>query len=192
MLSLLAILLSAVLVNNFVLARFLGICAFVGVSRQLEAAFGMGMAVTFVLVLSTLTAWLVQRYILTPLQLEYLQTVFFILIIAAQVQILEMFLTKFMPALQKALGVYLPLISTNCIVLGVALLNITAQYNLLESIVHGLGAGLGFTLALLIMAGIRERLEKAPVPRSFRGVPITFFAAALMSIAFLGFSGLKI
>jgi electron transport complex protein RnfA len=190
--GLLAIFLSAVLVNNFVLTRFLGICPFVGVSKQLESAVGMGAAVTFVLALSSLVTWLIQFYILAPFKIEYLQTVFFILIIAALVQVLEMLMRKFSPVLQKMLGVYLPLITTNCVVLGVSLLNVNENYNLSEALVHGVGAGLGFTLALLAMAGIRERLDKTPVPASFKGVPITFITAALMSIAFLGFSGLKI
>ncbi|MDR1997919.1 MAG: electron transport complex subunit RsxA [Candidatus Margulisbacteria bacterium] len=192
MTALLAILVSAALVNNFVLTRFLGICPFVGVSRQLESAAGMGGAVIFVLTLSALVTWLIQNYILVPLHIEYLQTVFFILVIAALVQLLEMLLRKFSPALQKMLGVYLPLITTNCVVLGAALINVQENYPLLEAVAHGLGAGLGFALALLVMAGIRERLEQAPVPAAFRGVPITFIAAALMSIAFLGFAGLKI
>ncbi|GBR77095.1 electron transport complex protein RnfA [Candidatus Termititenax persephonae] len=190
--SLFAILISALLVNNFVLTRFLGICPFIGVSRQIESAVGMGVAVTFVLVLSSLVTWLIQRYVLIPWQIAYLQTVFFILVIAALVQVLEMFLRKFSPLLQKSLGVYLPLITTNCIVLGVAILNVQENYDLPQSLVHGLGAGLGFSLALLAMSGIRERLAKSPVPRSFQGVPITFITAALMSIAFLGFSGLRI
>ncbi|MDR2431159.1 MAG: RnfABCDGE type electron transport complex subunit A [Candidatus Margulisbacteria bacterium] len=191
--ALLAILISACLVNNFVLTRFLGICPFIGVSRQLESSAGMGGAVIFVLTLSALATWLIQRCILAPLHIEYLQTVFFILVIAALVQLLEMLLRKFSPALQKMLGVYLPLITTNCVVLGVALLN-ARDYSgsLLAALANALGAGLGFTLALFVMAGIRERLDSAPVPAAFRGVPITFIAAALMSIAFLGFSGLKL
>ena len=190
--SLPAILISALLVNNFVLTRFLGICPFVGVSRHLGSAFGMGAAVTFVLALASLVTWLIQQYILVPLQFTYLQTVFFILIIAALVQLLEMLLRKYSPVLQKALGVYLPLITTNCIVLGVAILNINENYDLLQSVVHGVGAGLGFLLALLAMSGIRERLDKAPVPERFQGVPITFITAALMSMAFAGFAGLNL
>jgi electron transport complex protein RnfA len=190
--SLFAIMISALVVNNFVLTQFLGICPFIGVSRQLESAAGMGAAVTFVLALSALVTWLIQHYILVPLQITYLQTVFFILIIAALVQLLEMGLRKFSPPLQKALGVYLPLITTNCIVLGVSILNVNKNYDLLQSVVHGVCAGLGFALVLLAMAGIRERLESSPVPKRFQGVPITFIAAALMSIAFLGFSGLQV
>ena len=190
--SLFAILISAALVNNFVLTRFLGICPFVGVSRQLDSAFGMGVAVTFVLALSSLVTWLIHYYVLIPLEIMYLQTVFFILIIASLVQLLEMILRKYSPVLQKSLGVYLPLITTNCIVLGVSLLNVQENYNLWQSVVHGTGAGLGFLLALLVMSGIRERLEKAPVPPRFKGVPITFITAALMSMAFMGFSGLTL
>ena len=190
--SLFAIMVSALVVNNFVLTQFLGICPFIGVSRQLESAAGMGAAVTFVLALSSLATWLIQYYILVPLQITYLQTVFFILIIAALVQLLEMGLRKFSPLLQKALGVYLPLITTNCIVLCAAILNINKNYNLLQSVVHDVCAGLGFALVLLAMAGIRERLETAPVPKRFQGAPITFITAALMSIAFLGFSGLRV
>lgn len=188
----LLILISAILVNNFVLTRFLGICPFVGVSAQLESAVGMGGAVVFVLTLSSSVTWFIQEYILGPLKIEYLQTVFFILVIAFLVQLLEMIMKKHSPVLQKMLGVYLPLITTNCIVLGVSLININEKYNLLQSVMHGLGAGLGFALALIIMAGIRERLDRTEVPAAFRGLPITFITAALMSIAFLGFSGLKL
>jgi len=192
MLALFIVFLSAALVNNFVLTRFLGICPFIGVSRQLESAAGMGAAVTFVLLLSALVTWLIQKFILQPLDIVYLQTVFFILIIAALVQLLEMLLAKFSPVLQKMLGVYLPLITTNCIVLGAALINVRDYAgDLLSALANSLGAGLGFALILLVMSGIRERLDKTPVPLAFRGVPIAFITAALMSIAFLGFSGLQ-
>jgi electron transport complex protein RnfA len=186
------ILISAVLVNNFVLTRFLGICPFVGVSNQLESAVGMGGAVIFVLGMASATCWLLDAYVLQTLHIEYLRTFFFIIIIAFLVQLLEMVLRKFSPVLQKMLGVYLPLITTNCVVLGVALLNVDLKYNLLQATVHGIGAGAGFTLALIVMAGIRERLDTADLPEIFRGVPITFITAALMSISFLGFSGLKL
>lgn len=188
-----SIFISAALVNNFVLTRFLGICPFVGVSKQMESASGMGGAVIFVLTLASLLTWLIQKYILLPLNIVYLQTVFFILVIAALVQLLETFLRKFSPVLQKMLGVYLPLITTNCVVLGVALIN-ALEYpdNLLFALANAVGAGAGFSLALIVMAGIRERLDNSPVPKSFKGVPIAFITAALMSIAFLGFSGLKI
>jgi Na+-translocating ferredoxin:NAD+ oxidoreductase subunit A len=188
----LLILISAALVNNFVLTRFLGICPFIGVSRQLEGAVGMTGAVIFVLALASATTWGLDQAILTPFNLPYLRTFFFILVIAALVQLLEMILNKFSPVLQKMLGVYLPLITTNCIVLGVALLNIDLKYNLLQSVTYGVGAGLGFGIALVLMAGIRERLETADIPVIFRGVPISFITAALMSIAFLGFSGLRL
>ena len=192
MLALFMVFLSAALVGNFVLTRFLGICPFIGVSRQLESAVGMGAAVTFVLLLSTLVTWLIQKLILQPLDIVYLQTVFFILIIAALVQLLEMLLAKFSPVLQKMLGVYLPLITTNCVVLGAALINVRDYAaDLPSALANSLGAGLGFALILLVMSGIRERLDKAPVPPAFRGVPIAFITAALMSIAFLGFSGLQ-
>jgi electron transport complex protein RnfA len=189
--SLILILISAVLINNFVLTRFLGICPFIGVSKQLESAVGMGGAVVFVMTIASAVAWLIQAKLLIPFNIEYLQTVFFILVIASLVQLLEMLLRKFSPVLEKMLGVYLPLITTNCAVLGVALLNLNEKFNLFQSVVHGFGAGIGFSLALILMAGIRERLETANVPKAFKGVPITFVTASLMSIAFLGFSGLK-
>ncbi len=190
---LLTILISSILVNNIVLTRFLGICPFIGVSRQLEPALGMGGAVVFVMTLSSAITWLIQEKILLPLKIEYLQTIFFILVIAALVQFIEMLIKKHSPALEKMLGVYLPLITTNCAVLGIAVLNVSApnNYNLIESLTNSLGAGLGFALALIVMAGIRERLESADVPVMFKGVPIAFITASLMSIAFLGFSGLK-
>lgn len=190
---LLTILISSILVNNIVLTRFLGICPFIGVSRQLEPALGMGGAVVFVMTLSSAITWLIQEKILLPLKIEYLQTIFFILVIAALVQFIEMLIKKHSPALEKMLGVYLPLITTNCAVLGIAVLNVSApnNYNLLESLTNSLGAGLGFALALIVMAGIRERLESADIPVMFKGVPIAFITASLMSIAFLGFSGLK-
>lgn len=190
---LLTILISSILVNNIVLTRFLGICPFIGVSRQLEPALGMGGAVIFVMTLSSAITWLIQEKILLPLKIEYLQTIFFILVIASLVQFIEMLIKKHSPALEKMLGVYLPLITTNCAVLGIAVLNVSApnNYNLIESLTNSLGAGLGFALALIVMAGIRERLESADVPVMFKGVPIAFITASLMSIAFLGFSGLK-
>lgn len=190
--KILAILLSSILVNNYVLARFLGICPFLGVSKKVTTAVGMGMAVTFVMALASLITWLVQYFILVPLGVEYMQTIAFILVIASLVQLVEMVIQKSSPALYQGLGVYLPLITTNCAVLGVALINITEEYNLLETVVNGVGAALGFTLAIVLFAGIRERMSNAPVAKPFSGFPIALVSASLMSIAFMGFSGLAI
>lgn len=190
--KILAILLSSILVNNYVLSRFLGICPFLGVSKKVDTAMGMGMAVTFVMALASLITWLVQYYILVPLGVEYMQTIAFILVIASLVQLVEMMLQKTSPALYQSLGVYLPLITTNCAVLGVALINMTEQYNLLETVVNGTAAALGFTLAIVLFAGIREKMEYAPVSKPFAGFPIALISASLMSIAFMGFSGLAI
>lgn len=186
----LIILVSAVLVNNFVLARFLGICPFLGVSKKTGTALGMGMAVIFVMTLASIFTNLIYNQVLIPFHLEFLQIVTFILIIASLVQLVETALRKVSPALYHALGIYLPLITTNCAILGLALLNIIKNYDLVRSIVFGLGAGIGFTLALLIMSGIRERLEFADVPKPLRGVPIALIVAGLLSMAFMGFSGL--
>lgn len=180
----------AIFVNNIVLTKFLGICPFLGVSKKLESALGMGLAVTFVLSLASAMSWLVQKYILDPLEIGYLQTIAFILVIASLVQFVEMVIRKMSPGLYRSLGVYLPLITTNCAVLGVAIINIDVDYNLVHSITNGLANGLGFSLALLLFAGIRERLETAEIPEAFRGVPIALIVAGLMSISFLGFSGL--
>jgi electron transport complex protein RnfA len=180
----------AALVNNFVLVRFLGICPFLGVSQKIKSAVGMGMAVTFVMGMASLFTWLIQNYILESLNIAFLQTIAFILTIAALVQFVEMVLQKTNPALYKSLGVYLPLITTNCAVLGVAILNIEQSYNLLESVVNGVFGGLGFTIAIVLMAGVREKLENAQIPQPLRGFPITLIAAGLMAIAFMGFSGL--
>ncbi len=188
--GILLILLSSILVNNFVLSRFLGICPFLGVSKKVETALGMGMAVTFVMALASVISYLVHYFILVPLQIEYMQTIAFILVIAALVQLVEMTLMKLVPSLYQALGVYLPLITTNCAVLGVAILNITEGYNLLQTLTHGIGAAVGFTLAIVLFAGIRERLELANIPEPLKGFPIALISAGLMSIAFLGFSGL--
>ncbi len=190
--KILGILLSSILVNNYVLSRFLGICPFLGVSKRVETATGMGMAVTFVMALASLITWLVQYYILVPLGVEYMQTIAFILVIAALVQLVEMVIQKSSPALYQSLGVYLPLITTNCAVLGVALINIQEQYTLIETVVNGVGAALGFTLAIVLFAGIREKMQYAPVPKPFDGFPIALVSASLMSIAFMGFSGLSI
>jgi len=188
--KILLILVSSILVNNFVLSRFLGICPFLGVSKRVETAFGMGMAVTFVMAMASVITYLVQYLILEPLNLQFLQTIAFILVIAALVQLVEMVIQKMSPALYESLGVYLPLITTNCAVLGVAIINITEGYNLIETLFSGIGAAIGFTLAIVLFAGIRERLELSDIPPAFRDSSIALITASLMAIAFLGFSGL--
>ena len=190
--ELLAITLGAILANNFIFSQFLGICPFLGVSKKVDTAVGMGIAVTFVMGLASAITWLVNTFILDPLDLGYMQTVAFILVIAALVQFIEMFLQKSMPSLYTALGVYLPLITTNCAVLGVALLNIQNNYNFISSVVYGITGGLGFLLAIVLFASIRERLVFADYPKSFEGFPIALVTAGLMALAFMGFSGLKI
>ncbi len=181
---------SAAFVNNVVLSQFLGLCPFLGVSRNMKSAAGMGGAVIFVIAISSAVASLIYQFILTPLHIEYLQTIVFILVIAALVQFVEMFLKKKLPALYKTLGVYLPLITTNCAVLGVALNNVTAHYNFLESVVNGVGTAVGFTIAIVILAGLREKMEDNDIPAPFQGMPIVLLTAGLMAIAFMGFSGL--
>lgn len=190
MANLFVIFLSAILVNNFVLTRFLGICPFLGVSRRVETALGMGMAVIFVMAIASLITNLIYNFVLVPLNLLFLHLVVFILVIAFLVQLVEIILEKISPALYRALGIYLPLITTNCAILGLALLNVTKGHNAIQAIVFGLGAGIGFALALLIMAGIRERLELADVPVALQGAAITLITAGLLSLAFMGFSGL--
>ena len=190
MTNLALVFIGAVLVNNFVLVRFLGICPFLGVSKQLDTALGMGMATTFVMVLSGAATWLVEHYILVPFGLPFLQTLSYILIIASLVQVVEMFLQKTSPALYRALGIFLPLITTNCAVLGLALMATQQSYTLIETIVFALGTGVGFTLALAAMAGIREQMEFADIPKALRGAGITLITAGLKSLAFMGFSGL--
>ena len=190
--SLLAIALSAILANNFIFSQFLGICPFVGVSKKVDTAVGMGFAVTFVMALASAVCYAVNSFILVPLGLGYMQTVAFILVIAALVQFIEMFLQKSMPSLYSALGVYLPLITTNCAVLGVVLLNVQNNYNFIESVVYGITGGLGFLLAIVLFASIRERLVFAEYPKAFEGFPIALVTAGLMALAFMGFSGLKI
>ena len=185
--SMLVILFSAMLTNNFVLSKFMGICPFLGVSKKLDSAAGMGAAVTFVMVCAT---YPVYTFLLAPFGLEYLKTVAFILIIALFVQLIEMILKKKIPSLYESLGVYLPLITTNCAVLGVTILNIDNGYNFGESIVDALGAGLGFTLALLIFSGVRSRVDKADIPETFKGVPATLIAASIVSVSFMSFSGM--
>lgn len=190
--ELFAILVGAMLIENFVLSKFLGICPFLGVSKKTSTAIGMSGAVVFVLVLSQAVTWLADQYLLKPNHLEYLQTITFILVIAALVQFVETVLKKLMPSLYKALGVYLPLITTNCAVLGSALIFVERDYTFVESVVFGFAAGLGFTLALILFSGIRERLETADIPEAFKGMPITLIAASLVSITFIGFAGLII
>jgi electron transport complex protein RnfA len=190
--NLFGIIFGSIFINNFVFAKFLGICPFMGVSKKVESSIGMGMAVTFVMTLASAVTWVVQNYLLVPFELEYLQTIAFILIIASLVQFVEMAVQKTSPNLYKALGVFLPLITTNCAVLGVAILNIQEEYNFIETVVNGMAAAIGFTMALILLAGIRERLEYADVPRPFQGVAIAFVTAGLLAMAFMGFSGMKI
>lgn len=193
--ELLVICVGAILINNFVLVQFLGICPFLGVSKKVETASGMGFAVVFVMLCASALTWVVQEYLLIPFNIEYMQTIAFILVIAVLVQFVEMFLQKSVPSLYNSLGVYLPLITTNCAVLGVALQNITkfggAEMSFIKSIVYGTSAGLGFTLAIVLFAGVRERLESSDIPNFLKGMPIVLVTAALLSIAFLGFSGLS-
>lgn len=188
--SLMVILLAAMLTDNFVLSKFMGICPFLGVSKKLDSATGMGIAVTFVMVCATMVTYPIHYGILVPNGLEYLDTVLFILVIALFVQLVETMMKKCMPPLYKALGVYLPLITTNCAVLGVTVLNIDNGYSFVQSIVNALGAGLGFMLALVIFSGVRKKLEYADIPETFKGVPATLIAASIVSISFMGFSGL--
>ena len=187
--ELLLIAIGSAIVNNVVLSQFLGICPFLGVSKKTETAAGMGGAVVFVITIASLCTSILYNYLLVPAQLEYLNTIVFILVIAALVQFVEMVLKKMMPALYKSLGVYLPLITTNCAVLGVALLSVQNEYGVLESVVNGIGASLGFLLAIVLMAGIREKLENSNIPEAFKGTPIVLITAGLMAIAFCGFGG---
>lgn len=184
------IIVGSALVNNVVLSQFLGLCPFLGVSKSIETAAGMGGAVIFVITLSSLVTGLIYNYILVPLNLTYLQTIVFILIIAALVQFVEMFLKKAMPSLYKALGVYLPLITTNCAVLGVAIINVQKEYSVLQGTVNGFATAAGFTIAIVLMAGIREKIAYNDIPKAFQGFPIVLLTAGLMAIAFFGFSGL--
>lgn len=188
--NLLIILISSSLVSNVVLSQFLGLCPFLGVSKKINTAAGMGTAVIFVITLASAVAGVIYKWILTPLNLTYLQTIVFILVIAALVQFVEMFLKKFMPPLYQALGVYLPLITTNCAVLGVALTNVQKNYGILQGIVNGFATAVGFTISIVILAGIREKMEYNDIPESFKGMPIVLITAGLMAIAFCGFSGL--
>ncbi|MCI5892174.1 MAG: electron transport complex subunit RsxA [Clostridiales bacterium] len=193
--ELLIISVGAILINNFVLVQFLGICPFLGVSKKVDTSVGMGFAVIFVMACASIITWCVQYYLLVPFGLEYMQTIAFILVIAVLVQFVEMFLKKSIPSLYSSLGVYLPLITTNCAVLGVAIQNITKfgglEMSFLKSVVYGVSAGIGFTVAIVLFAGVRERLESSDVPEFLKGMPIALITAALLSIAFLGFSGLS-
>ncbi len=192
---LLQIAIGAILINNFILSRFLGLCPFFGVSKKLSSAIGMGLAVIFVMSVATLFTWSIQKWVLSPYEVEYLRTIVFILVIASLVQLVEMALQKYVPALYEALGIYLPLITTNCAILGVAIINTEVNpytgvgYTMVESVVNAAASGVGFTLALVLMAGIRERLEFARIPKPLEGLPIAFVGAGLMALAFLGFSG---
>lgn len=183
------IIMSAVLVNNYVLAKFLGICPFLGVSKKLDSAFSMSVAVIFVMLMATAVTWPIQMYLLNPNGLGYLQTIVFILVIAALVQLVEVILKKYIPALHKALGVYLPLITTNCAVLGVTVLNIDSGYGFAQSMANSFGSGLGFMLAMVLFSGVRSRIEGCDAPESYQGLPITLVAASITSVSFMGFAG---
>ena len=189
MTKLVIILLSAVFINNYVLSKFLGICPFLGVSKNLKSAFGMSLAVIFVMLMATAATWPIQMYLLNPHDLGYLQTIVFILVIAALVQLVEIILKRYMPALHRSLGVYLPLITTNCAVLGVTILNIDEGYTFLETMTNSLGSGLGFMLAMVMFSGVRSTMEGSDIPKSFKGLPITLIAAAITSLSFMGFGG---
>ena len=189
MTKMIVILLSAVFVNNYVLSRFLGICPFLGVSKKLDSATGMSLAVIFVMLMATAATYPIQMLILVPNHLEYLQTIVFILVIAALVQLVEIVLKRFVPSLHRSLGVYLPLITTNCAVLGVTILNIDSEYTFLEAMVNSLGSGLGFFLAMVMFSGVRSKIEGADIPESFKGLPVTLIAASITSLSFLGFGG---
>ncbi len=190
--EILGILIAALLSQNFILVKFYGICPFMGVSKKIDTALGMGLAVTFVMALASAACWLVNEFLLMPRDLGYMQTIAFILVIASIVQVVEMFLKKSVPALYKALGVFLPLITTNCAVLGVVLVNVQEGYNFLISVINGAAGGLGFTLAIVLFASVRERVDKAEPPECFKGFPIALITAGLLALAFMGFSGLKI
>jgi len=190
--SLLSISLGAILINNFIFSQFLGICPFMGVSKKMDTAAGMGMAVIFVMGLAAAMSWLINEFLLIPLGLEYLQTLAYILVIASLVQFVEMFLKKAMPSLYSALGIYLPLITTNCAVLGAVLINTQNNYNFIESVVYGVTGGIGFLIAIVLFASIREKLRFADYPKAFEGFPIALVTAGLLALAFMGFSGMKI
>ena len=187
--TLIIIMMGGVLINNYVLQQFLGICPFLGVSKKVNQATGMGLAVTFVMLFATAATWPIYTYLLAPFGLEFLQNIVFILVIATLVQFVEIILKRFIPSLFKALGVYLPLITTNCAVLGVALNNITDEFNFIESMVSSLGVGLGFLLAMVLFAGVRSRIEDCPAPKAFKGLPTTLIAASIVALSFYGFAG---
>ena len=191
-LSLFTIALNAILAENFILVKFMGICPFMGVSKRSDTALGMGLAVTFVMGLASAATWAVNEILPMPLNLSYMQTLVFILVIAALVQLVEMFLQKSVPSLYQALGIYLPLITTNCAVLGVALLNIQKSYNFIESLFYGVTGGIGFTVAILLFSSVRERLEDCDCPKAFKGFPIALIAAGLLALSFMGFSGFRV
>ena len=188
--GLVVILMSSVLVNNYVLSKFLGICPFLGVSRKLDQSTGMGLSVIFVMLISTAVTYPIQKFVLDRLGLGYLQTIVFILVIAALVQFIEIVLKKFIPSLHKSLGIYLPLITTNCAVLGVTIQNISDGYNFIESMVSSLGCGLGFLLAMVLFSGVRSRIENCDAPECFKGLPVTLIAASIVSLSFFGFAGI--
>jgi electron transport complex protein RnfA len=187
-----ALSLGAILIENYIFVKFLGICSFLGVSKKMDTAFGMGMAVVFVMTVASAVTYVVNRFILVPLNIGYMQTVAFILVIASLVQFVEMLLMKMMPALYQALGIFLPLITTNCAILGAALLNITNELNFIGSVIYGFSAGIGFTLAIVLFASVRQRLILSDCPKSFEGFPIALITASLLAMAFMGFQGLKI
>lgn len=189
MTKLIIILLSAVFINNYILSRFLGICPFLGVSKKLDSAAGMSLAVIFVMLIATAVTWPIQMFLLVPGKLGYLQTIVFILVIAALVQLVEIILKRYIPSLHKSLGVYLPLITTNCAILGVTILNIDEGYTFVEAMINSLGSGLGFMLAMIMFSGVRSKLEGADIPKSFKGLPITLVAASITSLSFMGFGG---
>ena len=190
--SLFTIALNAILAENFILVKFMGICPFMGVSKRSDTALGMGLAVTFVMGLASAATWAVNEFLLVPLNLAYMQTLVFILVIAALVQLVEMFLQKSVPSLYQALGIFLPLITTNCAVLGVALLNIQKSYNFIESLFYGVTGGIGFTVAILLFSSVRERLEDCDYPKPFEGFPIALMTAGLLALSFMGFSGFRV
>ena len=188
--SLILILMGGVLINNYVLNQFLGICPFLGVSKKVNQATGMGVAVIFVMLFATAATWPIYNFVLVPLKIEYFQTIVFILVIATLVQFVEIVLKRFIPSLHASLGIYLPLITTNCAVLGVTINNITAGYNVLEAMISSLGVGLGFLLAMLLFAGVRSKLDDSNAPKCFRGLPVTLIAASIVAMAFYGFAGI--